>query len=148
MIIKFLSYVADLKHNEEPDYEFLRKLFKTELKNLGCSESDKLVFKVSNIKSASKIKKGSRESLRTKEKKLKLDNGHISSEEDENLVEEPIVKKRKPTIKKDNAMSWKDCPTAKASNVVKAGEYNGKITNGDVGEKPEVATKRPQRKVK
>uniref|UniRef100_A0A1B6DXX2 non-specific serine/threonine protein kinase n=1 Tax=Clastoptera arizonana TaxID=38151 RepID=A0A1B6DXX2_9HEMI len=212
VIIKFLTHVAKLKFNEDPNYEIYRKLFKSELKSLGSSESSKLIF---SSKEETKVKKAATKENTSKNKKSKKDqeNDDMLAEEDEYLkknavkrkmpkrkndalaekqdelvppendnilvIKRKIAKKvagsvaaetqeqengnastdeesvpikkqfKKNVVKngghsvsddqenkktkavtrknltKKKAESWKDCPTAVASNVVIAGEYNG-----------------------
>jgi hypothetical protein len=58
--VKYFEYVAGLRQEEGPDYEYCRKLLGNGLKDLKCSLEGKLDFsgKGSVKRSSSRIKKG------------------------------------------------------------------------------------------
>ncbi|XP_054284782.1 nucleosomal histone kinase 1-like [Macrosteles quadrilineatus] len=130
VIVNFLDYVSKLKPEQIPDYNHCRKLFKDELKKLGASVSGKFVFSTAEKKTPKKAAaKPTKVTRRGRKENVEV-NGNSASqdeEEDEELVEgtpeEPKKRSRAVKAKTAPKASWKDSATAKASNVVKAGEY-------------------------
>lgn len=121
VIINFLEAVGKLKHDQAPDYNGYRKLFTDELKKQGAS-SAKLVF------STEKAQKSAKKAPKTPTRRRKAAKEEIANDSDEennDVVEaSPELRKaRTPRKAKEVKPSWRDCPTAIASNVVRAGEY-------------------------
>lgn len=87
-IQKYLEYINTLKYQQEPDYEFIRKLFKDGLKKRGCTDDGK------NIKfTTGKVSSPSSSVTATE-----LCNGHSSQEKetrDKAAPQRPAAKKRK-----------------------------------------------------
>lgn len=156
--MKYFEYVARLRHDEDPDYKYCRKLLENGLKDLKCSLQGKLDFsgKGSVKRSSPKIKnsaglsndneaqssdtkpylkkKGvvaSRTRHRNQGKEYRVNfNDSISSAESDN--EHDYGSNYNKRLKFNNAdkksktasvSSWRDCPSAVASNVCRAGEY-------------------------
>lgn len=119
-----MDYVSKLKHDQTPDYDFCRKLFKEELKKIGEPKGGKLIFKVDN-----KTPKKTQQKASAVTRKRATTNGHIvteSEKEMDGIVDEdclPKTPKRSARKTKDKGPSWKDCETVKTSGVIKAGEY-------------------------
>ncbi|XP_069688663.1 serine/threonine-protein kinase VRK1-like [Periplaneta americana] len=152
-MVKYLEYVASLKDNEEPDYGKCKKLLELGLKECKCSVEGKLEFSGKGTKKASPRKgkntspssdsecstsdtEPSHKKNATIRKKNKTKQNRddsiddISSESDEE--DEQTNGRAKPRNANKNNMkkpasSWRDCPTAIASNVNKAGEYKRAI---------------------
>ncbi|KAJ4436629.1 hypothetical protein ANN_16760 [Periplaneta americana] len=152
-MVKYLEYVASLKDNEEPDYGKCKKLLELGLKECKCSVEGKLEFSGKGTKKASPRKgkntspssdsecstsdtEPSHKKNATIRKKNKTEQNRddsiddITSESDEE--DEQTNGRAKPRNANKNNMkkpasSWRDCPTAIASNVNKAGEYKRAI---------------------
>jgi len=114
VVTSYLDYVSKMKHDDGPDYNFCRKLFKQELKKMGVSENDKLTFKT--VKTPSK-------KPQVRKTRAVTTNNYDTSDEDENEPPTPVTPKTPTRSRKVTGPSWKDSATAIASNVVKAGEY-------------------------
>uniref|UniRef100_A0A1B6ELH4 non-specific serine/threonine protein kinase n=1 Tax=Cuerna arida TaxID=1464854 RepID=A0A1B6ELH4_9HEMI len=131
VITSYLDYVSKLKHDEAPNYDFCRKLFKDELKKLGVANTGKLVFKADKTPKKATAAAADADSevpgrVRRRRVAVNFSNGHDSDSAvdigDDDESPPPTPKKTPRKTKKDGP-SWKDCETAKASNVVRAGEY-------------------------
>jgi len=156
--VKYFEYVARLRHDEDPDYEYCRKLLENGLKDLKCSLQGKLDFsgKVSVKRNSPRIKNiaglsndneaqssdtkpylknkgvvasGTRQRNQGKEYRANFYDSISSAESDNEHDHGSNNKKR---LKLNNAdkkskttslSSWRDCPSAVASNVHRAGEY-------------------------
>jgi len=158
VLVKYFEYVARLRHDEDPDYEYCRKLLENGLKDLKCSLQGKLDFsgkgsvkrsspRIKNTASLSNdneaqssdtkpylkkkgvVASGTRQRKQGKEYRANFYDS-ISSAESDNEHDHGSNKKK--ILKLNNAdkkskttsvSSWRDCPSAVASNVHRAGEY-------------------------
>lgn len=163
-MVKYFEYVARLRYDEDPDYEYCKKLLESGLKDLKCSLQGKLDFsgkgsvkrsspKKSNSASPSNdnetqssdtksyhkkkgvVASGTRQRNQVKEYRANFSDS--SSAESDN--EHGEANNYKKGVKLNNAdkksktksvSSWRDCPSAVASNVHRAGEYK-RINNDD-----------------
>lgn len=123
MVNSYLEYVSKLKHDQPPDYDFCRKLFRDELKKLGIPTNGKLSFALE--KSPNKnTKRGNKTPVKRNTNGAVSNKQGISDSEEDDIKESPEQKPKRNTKKlKETKASWRDCPTAVASNIVKAGEY-------------------------
>lgn len=164
VLVKYFEYVARLRYDEDPDYEYCKKLLESGLKDLKCSLQGKLDFsgkgsvkrsspKKSNSASPSNdnetqssdtksyhkkkgvVASGTRQRNQVKEYRANFSDS--SSAESDN--EHGEANNYKKGVKLNNAdkksktksvSSWRDCPSAVASNVHRAGEYK-RINNDD-----------------
>lgn len=140
VITQYLDYVAKLKHDEIPDYDFCKELFTKELKSLPGTANGKLDF-ASSSQTPKKTPVSKRKSTTRSQPEEENDSesdifltpspkkakGRMSRSTPATPVEEKSVKKATPkrASKKENVpkASWRDAPTAQGSNVLKAGEY-------------------------
>ncbi|KAG8235459.1 hypothetical protein J437_LFUL014089 [Ladona fulva] len=132
-LVEYLKYTTEIEHDQEPDYNHCRQLFKKGLK--GCAETvkNKLVFRVGkNSAEKETPKKQSRVSKR------KIATRVSEADEDEEEDEKEVPKKKKTVKEKtevkaaengsdtSSVKSWRDFPTVVAGRVGRAGEYKRK----------------------
>lgn len=142
--------MSKLSHDQKPDYDVCRELFKDELKKLGESVAGKLVFRVANIKTPNKkargrsaarvthssdSEEGSKEAEKpptTRQRSARLargeniNNATLPVVSDENECPPTNTGNKRSKSDKIKGSTWKDCETAKTSGVIKAGEYVSK----------------------
>lgn len=123
MVNSYLDYVSKLKHDQPPDYNFCRKLFRDELKKLGIPTNGKLTFAPEKVPSKS-AKRGEKTPVKRNTNVAVSNRQGISDSEEDDINESPQQRPKRNTKNlKEAKASWRDCPTAVASNIVKAGEY-------------------------
>ncbi|PNF22731.1 Nucleosomal histone kinase 1 [Cryptotermes secundus] len=157
VLVKYFQYVASLRHDADPDYEYCQKLLKKGLKDLNCSVGGNLdlsakapVTRSSPTKANNKIpssddkatasdtephnkKKvvasGTGNLNRTKQLRDHFSGSSSSDESDydkdnaDNYSKKAKLCNTNKKTKTNPVPSWRDCPTAIASNVNRAGEY-------------------------
>ena len=91
-IITFIEYVFLLKFNEKPNYEYMKKLFKTILKNMNFSKKDYFSW-MENMKDLDVIKKRAHSETKTKiiEQKKKIHSSILKLSTIDNIKESTIA---------------------------------------------------------
>ncbi|XP_071453858.1 nucleosomal histone kinase 1 [Hetaerina americana] len=127
-IEQFLNYTKSLAHDEEPDYNHCRKLFKDGMKGCRDASGDKLLFKVGSDSLDAQVKSPPR---KTSKKTPKRSTSPSEESEVDEEVDMPQAKLRRKTPKKKvangtaGAPSWRDFPTIVAGRVARPGQLRG-----------------------
>ncbi|KAK3910563.1 Nucleosomal histone kinase 1 [Frankliniella fusca] len=143
VVSKFVNYVSEMSFEAEPDYSKVRKIFLDGLKSEGVKFESPLCFTkpleqqngvTTKVRTSPRkaAKRGSTNSKPGASKESEMENRDSScsnnfEESDVEKEEETPPKKRrvaaKPKPKDKEKVSWRDCPTVKASRVTRPGEF-------------------------
>ncbi|KAE8741963.1 hypothetical protein FOCC_FOCC012523 [Frankliniella occidentalis] len=142
VVSKFVKYVSEMGFEDEPDYSKVRKMFLDGLKSEGVKFESPLSFTkpleqqngdTKKVRTSPRkvTKRGSTNTRSGTSNESEVENRDSSCsdifEESDVEQEETTVKKRrvasKPKPKPKEKVSWRDCPTAKASRVTRPGEF-------------------------
>lgn len=155
-LVKYFEYVASLTYDQDPDYKWCQKLLETGLKDCKCSLEGKLDFSgKGTVKRGSPKKTNStgpscdgetnisdnkplprrkvnvtQKQNQEKQHKADISDSNSSAESDDDEVCNYKKKEKSSNankkVKTKSVSCWRDCPSAIASNVNRAGEYKRK----------------------
>lgn len=140
VVSKFLKYVSEMKYEEIPDYNKVRKLFLDGLKSEGVKLDSPLSFTKPLEQQNGEMKKTRTSPRKTVKRRSdsgtssrskaddasdkEMETGSEDDEEEENKMKKrKLASKAKPKKEEEKKVSWRDCPTVKASRVERPGEF-------------------------
>lgn len=108
-------------------------MFLNELKKLGSSDTSLNLTpggKKKKLTTENKVVSPKKRKTKKKIPEIDINGSHMSDEEqqepDSSIVPNKLPKKTLKNKKESSGTSWRDCPTAKASNINRPGEYKRK----------------------